>query len=63
MACDCKLYKEVSKTKSQRLTIDFIIKCSAVQLETEYANLVGIDSYSEPALYKRSRMTSDDNSE
>ena len=45
MARYYELYKELYKTKLQRLITDFVIKRSAVQTETENANLVGVDSY------------------
>ena len=41
-----ELYKELSKTKSQRLITDVVNKRTAVQSETENINLVGVVSYS-----------------
>ena len=38
----------------QWVITDFVMKCRAVQSETENANLIGVDSYSEPDLRKRS---------
>ena len=46
MARGYELYKELSKTKSQRLITDVVNKRTAVQSETENINLVGVVSYS-----------------
>ena len=40
---------------SRRIITDFVLKRRAIQSETENANLIGVGSYSEPDLRKRSR--------